>query len=92
MSTRQYKADLADIAEGYQTARDNAFDTQLTDFIRETREAEGVVTEDDIQGFLDNFTFEDEYEYCFNVYEEQREAYEDAKYEEYRDKQMGELR
>ena len=87
--TRQYKADLEAIAEGYQTARDCEFDTQLTDFIRETRETEGVVTEDDIQGFLDNFTFEDEYDWCFNEYEEQRLAFEDAKYEESRDREMG---
>ena len=87
--TRYYKADLEAIAEGYQTARDNEFDTQLMDFIKETRELEGVVTEDDLQGFLDNFTFEDEYDWCFNEYEEQRLAYEDAKYEEERDRKMG---
>ena len=89
MINRHYKADLEDIAEGYQTARDCEFDTQLMDFIKETREAEGVVTEDDLQGFLDNFTFPDEDEYCATEYADQIDAFEDAKYEEARDRKMG---
>ena len=41
----------------------------------------GVVIEDDIQGFLDSFTFQEEFEWCINEYEEQRQAYEEVRYE-----------
>jgi len=83
---KNYKSDLDEIAEGYQVARDCEFDTKLTDFIRKTREADGVVTEDDIQGFIDSFEFIEENEWCEMEYAEQIGAFEDVKYNEIKDK------
>ena len=88
MRTRNYKANLDEIAEGYQNARDCEFDTELTTFIRETKEEYGVVTEDDVQGFVDSFDFPDEYEWAAAEYESQRDSYYDAKYEEMKDERM----
>ena len=86
MRTRNYKANLELIAEGYQVARDDEFYVQLMDFIKES---DGLVTEDDLQGFIDSFDFPDEDEWCATEFESQRDSFEDAKYEEYRDRKMG---
>ena len=82
---KKYKADLDEIAEGYQVARDCKFDAELTAFVKETIETDGVVTEDDIQGFIDSFEFPKEYEWCEKEYAEQIGAFEDEKYKESRD-------
>ncbi len=42
-----------EIAEGYQEARDKEFDDQLKAFI--AADTETVITEDDLQGFIDSF-------------------------------------
>ena len=83
MRTRDYKAALEEIANGYQEARDEEFNQQLIDFLPMDKKI--IVTEDDLQGFLDSFTFPDEADWCADEYEEKQGAYADAKYEEMRD-------
>ena len=89
MRTNTYKANLERIAEGYEEARDIEFDIQFRDMFNEYFLTEKgmkiVITEDDLQGFIDSFNFEEEFEWCASEYESQRDSYEDAKYEQMRD-------
>ena len=85
MRTRNYKAEIERISQGYETARDCEFDTQLNDFIMETREEHGVVTEDDIQGFIDSFTFKEEFEWCADELELELADIADLKYQQMKD-------
>jgi len=89
MRTNTYKANLELIAEGYEDAKSEEFYSSLMLFISKTRKETGAVTEDDIQGFIDSFDFPDEFEWCEDELESQRDAFEDAKYEEYKDRKMG---
>ena len=108
-STRQYKADLEELADGYQEARDEAFGQQFRDFVEEFIEEfidvdTGVLmdinkddiqefmdsfdfpNEDDIQGFMDSFDFPDEEQWAIDEYQSRLESFEDAKYEEMKDR------
>ncbi len=89
MRTRNYKADLEELADGYEDARAEEFSTQFYDFIKETVKDEYVLTEDDIQGFIDSFDFLGEDEWCASEYQSRMESFEDAKYEEMKDERCG---
>ena len=75
-------------SDDYQKARDDAFDDQFRDFVSETKFPE-CITEDDVQGFLDSFTFDDEDEWAMNKACNEVDDYYDAKYEEEKDRRMG---
>ena len=83
-STRQYKADLEELADEYWEARDEAFNNEFVKFFAELI-IEGNITEDDIQGFMDSFEFQSEDEWCASEYQSRMESFEDAKYEEAKD-------
>ena len=89
----KYKAELERIAEKYEEAKEEEFDSQFRDMFSEYFTTKmgmhTTITEDDVQGFLDSFTFESEAEWCASEYESQRDDYGDAKYEEMRDRKMG---
>ena len=87
MRTRQYKADLEELADGYQEARDEAFNNEFVKFFAELI-IEGNITEDDIQGFIDSFDFPDEEQWAINKYESRRDSFYDAKYQEYKEKDI----
>ena len=99
MRTRNYKADLEELEDGYEEAREVEFDQQFRDFISEFVQVGTIheehnsllptITEDDIQGFLDSFDFPDVDEWCASEYESRRDSFEDAKYEEMKDERMG---
>ena len=86
MRTRDYKAELDEIANGYQEARDEEFNAQFRDMFFM---ATDILTEDDIQGFLDSFTFPDEEDWAADEFESRRDSYYDAKMEEEKDRRMG---
>ena len=85
--------------EDYQEARDEEFDKQFRDFFNDylqkgtTHEERNHllpdITEDDIQGFLDSFTFPDEDDWIASEYEGMLGDCADQAYEEYKDRQMG---
>ncbi len=91
--TRDYIADLEELEGEYQEARNEEFREQLEDFLEKYVDgAAGNVkdiTEDDLQGFLDSFTFLDEAVWCAAEYESRRDSFEDARYEEEKDRRMG---
>ena len=88
MRTRDYKANIEKISERYQEAKDDEFNDQLVEFITGTPTDEKL-TESDIRGFLESFTFPEEFEWSASEYESQIDAYEDAKFEEARDERLG---
>ena len=88
MRTRDYKANIEKISERYQEAKDDEFNDQFVEFITGTPTDEKL-TESDIRGFLESFTFPEEFEWSASEYESQIDAYEDAKFEEARDERLG---
>ena len=89
MRTKDYKAELEKISEGYQDARDEEFHKQFIQEFLHSINTGYVLTEDDIRGFLESFTFPEEFEWAASEYESQIDAYEDAKHEEAKDEKMG---
>ena len=82
--TRNYKADLEELEEGYEDARNTEFLEQFKDIFYEDNSLNDI-TEDDIQGFLYSFTFPDVADWCAAEYESRRDSFEDAKYQEFKD-------
>ena len=92
MRTRNYKADLEELEGEYDEARDYEFNEQFRDAILvqgvNTNLAKLVVTEDDIQGFLDSFDFPDVDEWCASEYESRLGEYADQKYNEWKERDI----
>ena len=82
MRTRNYKADLEELEDDYQEARDHEFSYQFYQYFKPEG---GTITEDDVQGFLDSFEFPDVADWCVSEYQSRLESFEDAKYEEMKD-------
>ena len=89
--TRNYKADLEELEGEYQEARDKEFNDAFRDFLcdEEYIMNRDIITEDDIQGFLDSFTFPDVADWCASEYQSRLESFEDAKYEAEKERKMG---
>ena len=87
-STRQYKANLEELADGYQEARDEAFNDEFYDEFTDAGMLTTSLTEDDVQGFLDSFDFPDEDDWAMASAESEYEGYMDSKYEEMRDERL----
>ena len=86
-STRQYKADLEELADGYWEARDKEFDNEFRNtFV--FADILQFITEEDIQGFLDSFTFPSEDEWVVDEYESRRDSFNDQKYQEYKERDI----
>ena len=96
MRTRDYKSKLEEYEDQYQEARDEEFRQQFQfELMYKMSETYGGVwifetpiTEDDIQGFIDSFTFPDIDQWCADQYESERDAYADAKYQEFKEKDI----
>ena len=88
MRTRNYKADLEELADGYQEARDEEFMNQWNDFLSDRGYPENSISMDDMQGFIDSFDFPDEYQWCADEYESRRDSFEDAKYQEWKERDI----
>ena len=74
----------------YQKARDEEFNDQFRDFLcdEEYIMNNGIITQDDIQGFLDNFTFMDEWQWAEEQAQSEYEGICDAAYESMKDERM----
>ena len=89
LNSRRIKDRACELAEGYEEARDEEFYTQFfnemfpqgvnTD-LRKWR-----ITEDDVQGFIDNFDFIDEMDWALDKAEGEYEDAQDAKYQQMKD-------
>ena len=87
MRTKNYKAKIEEYIDKYQEARDDAFNDEFVDFITGTP-TDDKLTEDDIQGFLDSFTFPEEYDWATSEYESDRDTYADARYQEWKERDI----
>ena len=89
MRTNNYKDRLEELAEGYEEARDEAFDTEFKEEFKKhfgTKLGLHVsITEDDVQGFLDSWTFPNEADWCADEYQNELETIGDIKYQEMKD-------
>jgi len=88
MNSRKIKDRASELAEGYEEARDEAFNEEFIDMF--SGKAKGktyikTVTYDDIQGFLDSFTFPEEGDWAMDQAQSEYEGYQDAKYEQMKD-------
>ena len=83
-NSRRIKDRLEEIEEGYQDARDDAFNDEFVDFITGTPE-DNKLTEEDVQGFMDSFTFEDEADWCWTQLNNEEADIGDQKYQQWKD-------
>ena len=86
--TRDMKARAEELSEGYQEARDEEFTSQFLEEFPESRIEINGITEDDIQGFLDSFTFEDEADWAWSKMESEIDDIGDQMHEQARDERM----
>ncbi len=87
MRTRNYKAKLEEYEKQYQEARDEEFNDQFVDFITGTP-TDDKLTEDDVQGFLDSFTFPDEVDWCADQLQSEIDTIGDQKYQEWKERNI----
>lgn len=73
--TRDLKARAEELLEGYDDAKNEAFNDEFRDFYKEyeINIDNNIITQDDIQGFIDNFTFLDEGDWSFDKVQEEIE-------------------
>jgi hypothetical protein len=83
-NVNRIKARAEELLEGYDDACDEAFHDEFMDVLSDFGDDE-TITRDDVQGFIDSFTFPDEDEWAFDQVQDEIDAYEDAKYEQWRD-------
>ncbi len=98
-SSNRIKDRATEICESdeYQEARDEAFNEEFqNEFMESVKTKDGsnwimkdIITEDDVQGFIDSFTFPDEGDWCMDKACSEADDWGDMKMEEERDRQMG---
>ena len=89
MRTRNYRAEIRELSDNYEAARDQACNDEFVKLYETLLQMNRLITADDLQGFLDAFTFPDEFEWCEVEYESRRDDYFDQKHEEAKDARMG---
>ncbi len=85
MRTNQIKARAEELLDNYQEARDVEFNEQFRDMFSIESE---IITEDDLQGFLDNFTFPEEYDWAYDQVQSELDDIGDQKYQEYKERDV----
>ena len=92
MRTRDIKARAEELIEGYQEARDEEFSNEFKDYVLDylklghpAHNLKNIITEDDIQGFMDSFTFEDEWDWAYTQVQNELDDIGDAKYQQMKD-------
>ncbi len=84
MHIKDLKTKVEAKADSYQLAKDEAFTEQFNDFISGYAlddKAINPMSEDDLQGFIDSFTFPDEADWCLDEVLSDIDTAEDAKYQ-----------
>jgi hypothetical protein len=88
-NVNRMKARAEELLDGYEDARNEAFHDEFEDMFMSKTGGLLQLTEDDVQGFLDSFTFPDEDEWAFDQVQSELDDIADAKYEQMRDERMG---
>jgi hypothetical protein len=84
MRTRDIKARAEELLEGYDEARAEAFYEEFEDMFV-VNGALAPINEDDVQGFIDSFTFPDEDEWAYDQVENEIADIEDQRYQQMKD-------
>jgi len=79
------KSRACELSEGYEEARDEAFNEEFTDEFKEQMLNKQIITYDDIQGFLDSFTFQEEGDWAMDKALSELEEIGDQQYEQWKD-------
>ena len=77
-----------DNIDRYEEARDEEFDRQFKDFYNETIQDNDIITPDDVQGFMDSFTFDNDSDWLANEYEGFLGGLIDQKYLAYKERNI----
>jgi len=86
MTARQMKDRACELSEGYEEARDDAFNDEFRDMFKHCFDKSNLVlTYDDVQGFLDSFTFQEEGEWAMDQAQNELEDIGDQQYEQWKD-------
>ncbi len=72
--------------EDYEEARVNAFDEEFREFLKDYEN--DIIDPDDVQGFLDSFTFQSEDEWYNEKWIEYSSGYADYCYEQEKDRRL----
>ena len=83
-NTNRIKERAEELLEGYQEARDEAFYEEFED-IFVVNGALTPITEDDVQGFMDSFTFPDEWDWAFDAVQSELDDIGDQQYQQWKD-------
>ena len=83
-NSRRIKDRACELAEGYEEARDEEFNMQFQDFIT-SLDPFNTVTVDDVQGFLDSFTFPEENDWAMDKALTELDDIGDQQYERWKD-------
>ncbi len=75
------KARAEELADGYQEARDQEFNDQFKDFTESYITNSDCITEDDVQGFMDSFTFPNEADWAWDKMQNEIEDIGDQQYQ-----------
>ena len=86
--TNEIKARAEELAETYQDARDDEFDAEFRDMFMSNMGVMKPISEDDIQGVLDSFTFEDEDIWSFNAVQSELDDIADQQYQAYKERDI----
>ena len=94
MRTRDFKARAEEFEDQYEDARDEAFNDEfLIEFTPIFSKQYGmnlsnIITEEDVQGFLDSFTFPDEADWCADQVQSELDDIGDQKYQEWKERDI----
>ena len=86
--TRDIKARAEELLEGYDDAMDEKFNEEFRDAFSEhfkENQIEGIITYDDVQGFIDSFEQPDEYKWAYDKVNSEIDDMADQAHEEARD-------
>ena len=82
------KTRAEELLENYDEAMEEKFSTEFIEFIKPLLHDNDIITYDDIQGFLDSFETLEENEWALAKASEEYEDAQEAKYEEFNDRNI----
>ncbi len=88
MRTRDLKRRMEEVEEGYDEAYEEAFSLEFRDFIKPMLHDNDVITEDDLQGFLDSFTFPDQADWCYDKVQSELDDIGDQRYQQHKERDI----
>jgi len=89
ISSRQIKNRAIELLDDYDDAMDEKFSDEFRDFIKPMLADNDIITEADIQGFIDSFEYPNENDWAFDKVDAELADIGDQQMELERDRKMG---